>query len=888
MKFAGSEPVCQRGRVDGRLGRVRSLGRWLVACSSLLSCLLSPAPAFAQAHRPTVLTGDFYDSAADLGRFRAQTTEPALENVYLKIHRDAFDATQLWLVRFPSTSTPRSTESLVAAGRASGVKENSFTSLVLEAVLDPTPSSKRILREVMLFDIGTHQRLNYWNPLGIHEANQVQEFLEVYGVANQIGGVFTPADHAAIREEMHRAGHFLEGWLLDNPWSRMYPDKRDMAWCLNFHIMAASTLSWIAMLYPDFPESSHWLRQAQSGIIDYLMNGYAEDGAYGEGSDHYWQLATRGMINFLIVSHNLGVSDYLQIPAIADRLRATLHWRINLTAPDGNQFAIGDSDRTNDAGTYLMEAGTLLDDPQAIWAGRMMMTRANHWSFQERSPLFFLHLDMKPVGVAATNTDALFPLSGFATFRSSWDFNANAMFFKFGQTYFGRREADRQPVISGHAHEDALEFELHYQGQPVLADIGRHGHYEQWNTYGGFMKATIAHSTIGLGNVWGYDRLDGQYTKHQAEHGSDFTYEQTQQNIDPADTKLMAYADLGAVGFSSAKVRTFADVQHQRSIMWFSGDSLTIVADHVESSSPQPYEWYLTPLGHPLGEQSKLVFGDEVAKLEVLPIAPAGERVTTIAPGQQNLPPYYIDLAPGTSSGSANFRWSTFSLLILQQKASSTDFLNVLLPFSGTTNPWHIESLSASTRRLQLGTKEVLVAGRDARGPLAVIGESGVLSSEGTESTSYALIEGTELRAGKDVLLSSALSTPVWKGLYSTTINALVSLTDHRASFDLRPWPGDQHLLLNPPRAVPGQEPPATLLLAVSFRVAQAPTRMLVYHGYAGKPKFDDPAAAEWDSWPNDWHRNVGRREPLAFNYDPATHLVTVKLEPGPNQVVWE
>lgn len=850
---------------------------------SILLCTALPAQT-----RPTVFTGDFFDTPADLARFRAQASLPELEGVYLKIHRDAYDATQLWLTRFPSTPTPRTTEALLGAGRASGVKENSISSLVLELVLDPTPTNKRILREVMLFDIGTHQKLNYWNPLGIHEANQVQEFLEVYGVANQVGGVFTPADHAVIREEMHRAGHFLEGWLLDNPWSRMYPDKREMSWCLNFHIMAASTLSWISMLYPDFPESSRWLRQSQSGIVSYLMNGYAEDGAYGEGSDHYWQLATRGMLNFLTVSRNLGVSDYLQVPAIADRLHATLRWRINLTAPDGHQFAIGDSDRTNDAGSYLMEAGGLLQDSEATWAGRMMMTRANRWSFYERSPLFFLHLDMQPTGTAAVNTDALFPLSGFAAFRTGWDRSANALFFKFGQTYFGRREEDRLPVISGHAHEDALEFELHYNGQPVITDIGRHGHYEQWNTYGGFMKATIAHSTIGLGNPWGYDRLDGQYAKHQAEHGSDFTYEQTQQNIDPADTRLMAFADLGAVAFSSARVRTFDAVQHQRSLVWFADDSLTIVADHLESSAPQPYEWYLTPIGRPLGTQGHLVFGDDTAKVEVLPIAGASQRATTISPGQQNLPPYYIDLSPAVSSGSQPYRWSTFSLLILQQKASTTDFLNVLTPFTGATNPWRVEAVNAGTRRLQLGAKNVLVAGRDATGPLTVTGECGVLAKSGDATQSYALLEGTALRSGADTLLSATLDTLVWKGLYSTTLDALVSLKDHRASFDLRPWPGDVHLLLNPPRAVPGQEPTAALLTAVSFRVDQAPTRMLVFHGFAGKPQFDDPAAEAWDSWPNDWHHGVARREPLAFTYDAATHMVTVKLEAGPNQVVWE
>lgn len=872
--------------------------RWweLAACALvflMLSCI--PLQCSAQRIHATVLTGDFYDTPQDLARFRAQSKVPELSGVYRAIGEQAEAVKQEWTTRFPRTVTPRGTESLLSAGRASGVRDNGYIPLALETVLEPTRENKRVLREIMIFGIGTRQKLNYWNPLGIHEANQVAEFLETYGIANQIGGVFTAGDHAAIRAEMHQAGHFLDGWLLDNPYSRMYPDKRDTAWCLNFHIVSASALSWIAMLYPEFPESAHWLRESQSAIIDYLMNGFAEDGAYGEGSDHYWQLAMHGLLNFFIVSHNLGISDYLEVPAIADRMRASLHWRINMTAPDGNQFAIGDSDRTNDAGSYLMEAGKLLNDPEVIWAGRMMMRRANHWTFRERSLLFYAHVDMAPAGDTATNTNALFPLSGFALFRSGWDANANAFFLKYGASYFGRREADRYPVISGHAHEDALEIELHYHGQPIIADIGRHGHYEQWATYGGFMKATIAHSTVGLGNPWDYDRQDGQYAKHQMEHGADFTYEQTQWNIDPADSKLRAYADLGAVAFVSARVRTYDAVHQQRSVVWFADDSLAVVADRLESAQTQPYEWYLTPVGKPMGSHGHLIFGDDVAKLEVLPIAPASEQVQTIAPGTPNLPPYYIGFTKSPAQGSPaqqsslqQNRWDTFSLLVLQQKATTTDFLNVLLPFSGASDPWRIEHVDESTRRLQLGRKDVLVAGGDATGPLGVAGESGVLDREGGEDASYALIEGTELRAQGKVLVSSTLSTPVWKGLYSTTMNALVSLKDKRASFDLRPWPGDAHLLLNPPRAVPGQEPTATLLTAVSFHVTRKPQRMLIYHGFAGEPRFDDPAAKVWDAWPRNRHQTVARREPLDFNYDAATEMVTVKLEPGPNQIVWQ
>lgn len=853
-----------------------------------LSMLLGPLPLFAQSVDVKVRTGGFYNAPADLSRFRAQAGNPQLSAVYGKIRTDARDAVLKWEQRFPSAPAQRSTAELMAAGRASGVKDGGFIPLALATVLDPSAENKRVLREMMIFAIGTRQKLNYWNALGIHEALQVSDFLETYDIANQLG-VFTASDHDAIRQEMHRAGHFLEGWLLDNEYSRMYPDKRDTAWCLNFHIMSASTLSWIAMLYPEFPESSRWERNGQSALVQYLMSGFGEDGAYGEGSDHYWELAMRGIVNFLRVSQRLGKPDLLQVHAIEDRLRATMRWRINLSAPDGNQFAVGDSDRANDAGAYLLEAGALLHDPGAVWAGRMMMERGNCWTFQERSPLFFAHLDLGLTGQPVANRQAIFPQSGYASFRSGWDSKANALFFKYGATYIGRRQADRYPVISGHAHEDALEVELHYNGTPIVADIGRHGRYETWNTYGGFMKATVAHSTVGLGNPWGFDRLDGLYATHQLEQGRDFTYERTQRNIDPADSKLMAYANLGAVAYVSARDQTYDTVLHQRSVLWFAGDSMTVIADRLQSKDERPYEWYLTPVGKPQGKPGELLFGDEVAQLQVVPIAPSNEQITVIAPGTKNLPPYYIDLAPDTQTrNAAPNRWSTFSLLILQQKAKNTDFLNILLPFSGKENPWSVEQAGNSIRRIRQDEKEILVAGRDAEGQLSVSGQCGMLSRSGSVEQSYALIEGTSLRSEGNLLISVSLATPVWNGLYSTALNALVSLKDKRASFDLKPWPGDEHLLLNPPLAVPGQEPTAPLWTTVSFRVSAKPVRIVVEHGYTGTPLLNDPKADEWSSWPRDWHKNVARREALDFTYDPATHMVTVQLEPGAHQIVWE
>jgi len=163
-----------------------------------------------------------------------------------------------------------------------------------------------------------------------------------------------------------------------------------------------------------------------------------------------------------------------------------------------------------------------------------------------------------------------------------------------------------------------------------------------------------------------------------------------------------------------------------------------------------------------------------------------------------------------------------------------------------------------------------------------------MVSRLGAVDQTYALMEGTGLSRRGETLIATSLDTPVWKGRYPTTVNALVSLADQRASIDLRPWPGDSTLLLNPPRAVQGQEPTALLLVAVSFHVNAKPTNMLVMHSFSGDLKFNDAAWEKETDWARDYHARVYKREPIQFKYDAATSVVTVLLEPGEHQLLWQ
>ena len=114
----------------------------------------------------------------------------------------------------PATGTPRSTEELIAIGKADNP---------LRRLQDHCGSLRaashaglgQVLREKLMAAIGVRQINNYWRNDGIHEGEAVMQFLEAYDIASG-ARLMTAEDKQAIKEEMRRCAHFLNGWMLDS------------------------------------------------------------------------------------------------------------------------------------------------------------------------------------------------------------------------------------------------------------------------------------------------------------------------------------------------------------------------------------------------------------------------------------------------------------------------------------------------------------------------------------------------------------------------------------------------------------------------------------------------------------------------------------------------
>jgi hypothetical protein len=864
-------------------------------CSLSLFAAQTMAQVAADANS-TALHPRLYLSDSDVTRLRQQARVPALAAAYADLETKTSNSVDAWLKKYPVSPAPRLSAELVAIGKRDNPSPD-FKTIATAYTLHPTPALGSVLREKLMAAIGVRQINNYWFDDGIHEGEASMQFLEAYDIATA-AGLMTAADKQVVKEELRRCAHYLQGWMLDSAW----PDERfsqgytwyyRSVYCLNFHIFATSMMGTIAMLYPDLPESAEWLRSAQAELPKLLFTEFGLDGAYGEGSLHYWSLSANALLEFMVASRNLGVRDYFADPAFTDAMRRTLEWRMNLTEPDGHIFAVGDTDRDTVGAEILIEGGKLLNEPAFVWVGRSEIERARPGLIPD-DPYELFDYDWAAAATAPTELSANHRFSGYGIFRSGWGAKDNYVLLKYGTTFIGRRENETGLVISGHAHADALELELVYKGIPITVDRGRVGRYQDWDTYGGYSKATIAHNTVGIGNPWGYDRLDGLYAEHVKQHGKEFLYETSQNDIGRPDTELRAFGDAGQIGIISAKLKTYDHVTQQRSVVWFRDLGVAVVNDQMESDREQPYEWYLNPAGKLLAQDKlgkALTFGDDVARLDVVPILPGDETVQTVSQGDPKLPPYYFSLRPTAAPGgwSPQNRWDNFTLLVLKKNAASTDFLNVLIPYENVS-PFAVSPMGAKGARLTGKDTTLLVSsGGNDDASLSTDGSFAVARLDRGSLSSYALHHGFNLVLGDETLMQVELLNKPWEPFFDSAVTGAVSLVDHRASFSFPLSPMDKGLIMFAPRIKEGEEQPLPLQVAVSFRAIEKPERIVALRSATETPKLDDPAFDRMTAdWENDPHQGHYLREPLDFTWDAGKKLVTVILDVGIRQLVWE
>jgi hypothetical protein len=236
----------------------------------------------------------------------------------------------------------------------------------------------------------------------------------------------------------------------------------------NTHLTGeALGLFYLGSLLPEFEPANRWKTSGRKILLDQLPVHVRADGVYFESSSYYHRYTADFYTHFLALSRLTGADVP---PVVADRLQALMDHLMYLTRPDGTTPFYGDDDggrllfldrsSPNDFGAVLSNGAVLFQRPDYKFVAG---------SAREETLWLFGHEGLKRfddlAGREPAQTSAAFQSSGYYVMRDGWTPRSNCLLFDCGP---------HGTVNGGHAHADALSFELVANGRTLLIDPGTH------------------------------------------------------------------------------------------------------------------------------------------------------------------------------------------------------------------------------------------------------------------------------------------------------------------------------------------------------------------------------------------------------------------------------
>lgn len=800
-----------------------------------------------------------------------------------------------WKRFFKDSNKKYSINEIFNVAKGSKYRPDLLSEAVGILLLPEGESLKKRLREKLLFEIAIHKDEGSWRELGIHQGERLCRYLHAYEIAIK-ENILSDDEISIIKDELHQAARFLNAWTLESPVNYIYQWQ---TYCFNIKYYPICMLGIIGMYFPEFEESKFWVEQADEQVTRLLLTENFIDGGYGENSIHYWAPTMDGIISYVIASRNLGHKDYMKDLTFRNYFHKLVKWRADLTATDGRKVAIGDAHRCGAGSKELLKAAYLLNDHEIAWIVKSIHERVyGQYNFEPTELLTYnASFELKKPDYNYAN----YIWSGYGVYRSGWDKDDNFIMMKYGPTWAGRREIEKKPVIAGHSHQDCMELEMLYKGIPMFVDGGYRGKYANYETYGGFWKATIAHNTVGLGNEYGYSRTDGKFDEHIKKHGKEFRYEQEQINIGRNDTRLMAYSDVEDAVYLSAKATTYKNVEHQRSLLWFRDNSITIVYDELSSDRKQKYEWYLNPVGKLISSDNKgnATIGDNVAKLDIIDLKSIKET-EYISQGTKGIPSYYApfqsDFKEEVHWDGPNARWRNYTMVVKKIDNNNANFFSALIPYKGQNN-YKINQWGNKGKEIVMSDGSILISERNRNQIMNIDADFCVIRKNTKGKVEdYFIKDGYNLTMGDDILVNTELYSTEWSSLYEHKTSAMVGLNSKRATFVLDGDPWNEYVLIHNPKLIEGQEPPVPIRVKIKFYVGDRPSKMIRERSNEKVPLLNEP---EFDKAIKDGNFHTGLKNYATidsrmsrinqpFEYDEKTGIVTVILPPGFNHLIWE
>lgn len=259
----------------------------------------------------------------------------------------------------------------------------------------------------------------------------------------------------------------------------------------NTHLTGeALGLFYLGTLFPEFKAAARWRTTGLRILLEQLERHVQADGVYFEQSSYYHRYTSDFYLHLRILLE----ANKEAVPAPLDeKLQQLLDFLMYITRPDGRTPLFGD----DDGGRLMKLDNRASNDFRAtLSTGAAVFNRGDykfvaHESAEETfwllGPTALANLDQLQASEPASRSKA-FADSGYFVMRDNWNAEANYLFFDCGH-----HGADN----CGHAHADALSFELAVNGQTMLIDPGTYTYTASKELRDSF-RVSSAHNTLTL------------------------------------------------------------------------------------------------------------------------------------------------------------------------------------------------------------------------------------------------------------------------------------------------------------------------------------------------------------------------------------------------------
>jgi len=260
----------------------------------------------------------------------------------------------------------------------------------------------------------------------------------------------------------------------------------------NTHLTGeALGLFYLGLLLPEFREANGWRAKGESILMGELERHVRADGVYFEQSSYYHRYTADFYMHFLILSRMNSEMYYNAL--LEQKLTALLDHLMYITRPDGTTPLFGD----DDGGKLIILDERPLDDFRSILStGAVLFGRPDYKYVAREATEETLWLLGKE-GIEEFNriqtstpasTSCAFRESGYFVMRDGWRPNSNYMVIDCGP---------HGALQYGHAHADALAYEVAACGRTILVDPGTYT-YTGSTEMRDYFRSTASHNTLTL------------------------------------------------------------------------------------------------------------------------------------------------------------------------------------------------------------------------------------------------------------------------------------------------------------------------------------------------------------------------------------------------------